>query len=77
MERPLMCYIIPHPEVIPVSDNATGDERRNDVPQLPDGVEPVESIEAYEIDEGVVLYDADNPLAWLQSSQAVPIGETL
>ncbi len=61
----------------PVEDHATGDERPNDVPQLPDGDDPAESIEAYETAEGVVLYDAENPLAWLQSTNAVALGDRL
>jgi hypothetical protein len=32
-----------------------------------------ETIEAYETDDGVVLYDAENPLAWVQTDEAVPI----
>ncbi|MEA1931286.1 DUF7331 family protein [Halohasta litorea] len=34
----------------------------------PDGVETVES---YEVDGGVVFYDAENPLAWVETTQAV------
>lgn len=60
-----------------VDDHATGDERPNDVPQGTDGDDPTESIEAYETDEGVVLYDADNPLAWVKSTNAVAIGDRL
>lgn len=36
----------------------------------PDGVE---TIEAYETDDGVVLYDAENPLAWVQTTRAVTL----
>jgi hypothetical protein len=38
-----------------------------------DAAEPVET---YETEEGTVLYDAGNPLAWIESSVAVPIEET-
>lgn len=61
----------------PVEDHARAENSANDVPQLPDGDDPGESIEAYETEEGVVLYDAENPLAWLQSTSAVPLGERL
>lgn len=61
----------------PVDDHATGDERPNDVPQQPDGADPAATIEAYETDNGVVLYDAENPLAWLQSNRAVALGDRL
>ena len=58
-----------------MTDNATGDERPTDVPELPEGTDPVESIEAYRTNEGVVLYDAQNPLAWVKSTAAVPIAD--
>lgn len=35
----------------------------------------VESVEAYEIDDATVLYDAENPLAWIESSLTVRIDE--
>lgn len=31
------------------------------------------SIEAYETEDGVVLYDAENPLGWVKSSSAVTL----
>ncbi|RCU46473.1 hypothetical protein DU504_03620 [Haloplanus salinus] len=33
------------------------------------------TVEAYEVEDGTVLYDAENPLAWVESSAAVPIRE--
>mgnify|MGYP000389194511 CR=1 FL=1 len=38
----------------------------------PDGID---TVEAYEIEDGTVLYDAENPLAWVESSTAVPLNE--
>jgi hypothetical protein len=35
----------------------------------------IDTVEAYEVDDGTVLYDAENPLAWVESSAAVPIRE--
>jgi len=59
-----------------VSDNATQDDGRgNHVPQLPEGDDPGEGIETYETDDGVVLYDSENPLAWLKATHAVPLGD--
>lgn len=60
-----------------MSEDATGDERPNEVPQLPAGTDPVETIEAYRTKDGVVLYDADNPLAWVKSTAAVSLGDRL
>lgn len=37
--------------------------------------EAVASTEAYETEEGVVLYDAERPLAWVQSDRAVALEE--
>lgn len=33
----------------------------------------IASTETYETDQGVVFYDADNPLAWLQSRETVQL----
>ncbi|MFB6113023.1 MAG: hypothetical protein ABEJ58_02830 [Halodesulfurarchaeum sp.] len=57
-----------------MSDHARGDGRQSDVREGPDS-DPAERIEAYETDEGLVLYDAENPLAWLQSTGAVSLEE--
>ena len=40
----------------------------------PDGVETVES---YEVDGGVVLFDAENPLAWVETTEAVSVQEAV
>ncbi|MFB6253967.1 MAG: hypothetical protein ABEI06_05105 [Halobacteriaceae archaeon] len=34
---------------------------------------PRASIEAYKTDDGVVLYDAENPLAWVKATHALTI----
>ncbi|WP_435069647.1 DUF7331 family protein [Haloplanus sp. C73] len=33
----------------------------------------IDTVEAYEIEDGTVLYDAENPLAWVESSAAVSV----
>lgn len=33
------------------------------------------SVEAYETDDGVVLYDAGNPLAWIESRAPVRLDD--
>ena len=40
-----------------------------------DASEPagVATVESYEVDGGVVFYDAENPLAWVETSQAVTL----
>ena len=45
---------------------------RSDAPTEPEGVATVES---YEVDGGVVFYDAENPLAWVETTRAVKLSE--
>jgi hypothetical protein len=52
-----------------VSDRDPGDS----APALPAGSDPWETVEVYESEDGVVLHDAERPLAWLQSTYAVTI----
>ncbi len=40
--------------------------------QAPDGVD---NVETYRVDDGVVFYDAQNPLAWMQTTRAVTLRE--
>ena len=61
--------------VTPVDDPAKGENRRADVPQLPDGQADKTPIEAYETVDGIVFYDGDNPLAWLQSTSVIELSE--
>lgn len=59
-----------------VNDRATGDESRStDGSDLPETSQA--DIEAYETADGVVLYDAQNPLAWMKASNAVALGDRL
>ncbi|MFB6069052.1 MAG: hypothetical protein ABEJ90_03900 [Halobacterium sp.] len=61
-----------------VTDHAAGDRhRQNDVPQLPEGDEGRDSVESYDVEDGVVFYDAQNPLAWLKATNAVSLGDAL
>lgn len=57
-----------------VRDATTG-EGENSPDQPP--AEEIEFVETYETDDGVVFYDVDNPLAWLESSQALSLDEQL
>ncbi|WP_138006919.1 DUF7331 family protein [Halalkalirubrum salinum] len=43
-------------------------DRADGVPALPAGETTVET---YDVENGVVFYDAQNPLAWLESSSVV------
>lgn len=54
-----------------VPRQAVSDQEHGDPPE-PEGVA---TVEAYEHDGGVVLYDADNPLAWVRATYAVTLKE--
>ena len=59
---------MPDPDTKAEQDSA--DERSE--PVVADAVETTES---YETEEGVVFYDAENPLAWLQAETVVDLDE--
>jgi hypothetical protein len=58
-----------------MSDHAGGTHDRS-VDRTPDEPDALASIEAYETENGVVIYDAENPLAWLESSQTVSLRDS-
>ncbi len=60
-----------------VTDHAAGDAHRNDVSQLPEAADARETVESYDTEDGVVFYDADNPLAWLKATNATSLGDVL
>lgn len=41
------------------------------------GSDAIATTETYEIEEGVVFYDANNPLAWLQACSAIPLQDAV
>lgn len=53
-----------------VNDDDTTDRREQS--SEPKGTETIES---YETDEGVVFYDAENPLAWVETSRTLALEE--
>lgn len=56
---------------MPEDPDPGGAEPTNAVSTATDG-----EVEAYETDDGVVLYDAGNPLAWIESRAPVRLDET-
>lgn len=58
---------------MPDSDADVDGNRADDERPEPDVADGVASTEAYEAEEGVVFYDADNPLAWIQAEEAVDL----
>lgn len=60
-----------------MSNHASGGETDDAMeltsePQLP---EVIQSTETYRTDEGTVFYDAQNPLAWLQTDSPVRLSD--
>jgi len=45
-----------------------------DVRVAPADPEGVAATDAYEVDGGVVLFDTENPLAWVESDDALALG---
>ena len=60
-----------------MSDHAnTGDDLDRAEAALPEPDEPTENaIEAYDTEDGVVFYDAQNPLAWLKATNTLTLKE--
>ena len=54
----------------PVNDDGTTDGR-----EPGDELDAGPSIESYETDDGVVFYDAENPLAWVETSRTLCLEE--
>ncbi len=52
-----------------VNDDGTNDENqaRDD--------DRLETVESYETDDGVVFYDAENPLAWVETTRTLSLEE--
>lgn len=45
--------------------------------EVPAPMDGTETIECYETDDDVVLYDAENPLAWIETDSAVAITDAV
>jgi hypothetical protein len=60
--------------VTDVSIRANEDEvaNRGEPSSEPEGTA---TIEAYEIEDGVVFYDAENPLAWVETNRTLTLEE--
>lgn len=59
-----------------MSDHASDHGRHSADESSPNhGPDGVDSIEAYESEGKVVLYDAQNPLAWVETTRAVSLRE--
>lgn len=61
-------HTMPDPDTKAEQDSA--DERPEPVV-----ADAVETTEFYETEEGVVFYDAENPLAWMQAADVVDLDE--
>jgi hypothetical protein len=53
-----------------MSDPTRADRRDRD-----DDHDPTVDIETYEVDDGVVFFDAENPLAWVETTRTVQLAD--
>ncbi|MCQ4332608.1 hypothetical protein KM295_03705 [Natronomonas sp. F2-12] len=51
----------------------SADGEEDSVATEPTVAEAIRSTESYEAGDGVVFYDAENPLAWMQADNAVDL----
>jgi len=58
-----------------MSDHADADREWGTERSPPTEPSGADTIEAYETEDGVVLYDAENPLAWIQADAVVSIDD--
>lgn len=54
-----------------MAEHAPSDEEETG--ELPADEATRESVEVYETENGTVLYDAENPLAWLKSTRSLAV----
>ncbi|MFC7081070.1 DUF7331 family protein [Halorussus caseinilyticus] len=52
-----------------------GDELDRAEAALPEPADPEATVESYQTEDGVVFYDADNPLAWLKAGEPLTLKE--
>lgn len=57
--------------------NAEGKSDRAATAEVPVPMDGTETVECYEVDDDVVLYDAENPLAWIETDTAVEITDAV
>lgn len=58
-----------------MTEGMDGADGRSDVEVTVKDAEPMDAVGTYETGDGVVLYDTENPLAWVQSPTAVRLKE--
>ncbi len=60
-----------------MTEGTDGEDGRSDVEVTvrSDDAEPIDAVGTYETGDGIVFYDTENPLAWVQSASAVHLEE--
>lgn len=60
-----------------MSDHADS-EQTDESPPVPARVgeaRGLDDVESYEVDDGIVFYDPQNPLAWVETSKTITLSE--
>lgn len=60
-----------------MSTHVADDEWERAGDRCPSEFDGADTVEAYEVEDGVVFYDAENPLAWLEATRVVSLSELL
>jgi len=55
------------------SENPGRTDRSPAAPARPGEASGLAPVESYEVDDGVVFYDPQNPLAWVEASRTVSL----
>ena len=56
-------------------ENSERTDRSPAAPARPADTSGLAAIESYEVDDGIVFYDPQNPLAWVEAARTVPLTE--
>lgn len=59
--------------MVDASQRSDGESRPPAGAEADEEDEAVARVEAYDDDDGVVLFDAENPLAWIQATRTVRV----
>ena len=62
-------------QALTMSNDANSEQWDRADASRPEQQEAASTVEAYEIDGGVVFYDAENPLAWVETTTTVQLSE--
>lgn len=57
------------------SENSERTDRSPAAPARLGAASGLAAVESYEVDDGIVFYDPENPLAWVETSRTVSLAD--